>query len=398
VRWLVVSDSHLGAWTGDDLLSHRWACEVLRPELERADGVVLLGDFLDLLFAKTELAFDRAEPFVDLLAQTLAGKRLVWLAGNHDHHVLVRRLESLVELRVATGAPYEQLAERWRDGFYFEAFLRRRLPRTEVEFAYPDYRIGDTLLSHGHYLDGEVRGSVANRLLQGGIRRIAGGRGLVPSIEDYEAALVPLTELLYVMAQLPQGAAAERRIQADLRRIARITAAVAAPERELYRLARSLARRARSLPDTRPGASDDPLARPVSPGSPVMPSLNAFARVCRSLGWDREARWLVFAHTHQPLDGAHASIPGSNLRFWNTGSWIYEPPRGTTRDYLHYLRHNWPGSVVVIDTESRDGAPRLLELLADDRAAVQARLRGARPRDACPLHRYEDVRRFIGRT
>lgn len=92
VRSLVISDSHLGAWTGDDLLAYAWAREALRPELERAGEVVLLGDFVDLLFATTEHAFERADGLVELLAQTLSGKRLVWLAGNHDHHILVRRL------------------------------------------------------------------------------------------------------------------------------------------------------------------------------------------------------------------------------------------------------------------------------------------------------------------
>ncbi len=94
MRSLVISDTHLGAWTGDDLLAYAWAREPLRPELERADEVVLLGVFVDLLFATLEHAFERANGFVELLAQTLAGKRLVWLAGNHDHHILVRRLES----------------------------------------------------------------------------------------------------------------------------------------------------------------------------------------------------------------------------------------------------------------------------------------------------------------
>jgi hypothetical protein len=62
---------------------------------------------------------------VELLAQTLSGKRLVWLAGNHDHHILVRRLEALTELRIATGKPDHELSEEWRASFFFEAFLRR---------------------------------------------------------------------------------------------------------------------------------------------------------------------------------------------------------------------------------------------------------------------------------
>ena len=78
-------------------------------------------------------------------------------------------LEALTELRIATGKPDEELSEQWRASFFFEAFLRRRLPDTEIEIAYPTYRVGEVLLSHGHYLDGEVRGSVPNRLMQGGL-------------------------------------------------------------------------------------------------------------------------------------------------------------------------------------------------------------------------------------
>ncbi|MBV9918009.1 MAG: metallophosphoesterase [Solirubrobacterales bacterium] len=398
MRWLVISDTHLGAWTGDNLLTHEWACETLRPELERADEVVLLGDFVDLLFANTEQAFRSAGRFVDLLAQTLSGKRLVWLAGNHDHHVLVRRLESLIELRVATGEPDEQLRERWQSGFYFEAFLRRRLPGTEIDFAYPSYRVGDVLLSHGHYLDGEVRGSVPNRLLQGGMRRLGGWSAAAASIEDYEAALVPLTELLYVQAQLPKGAWAEQRIQSELRRIAQAAAIVAAPGRELVRLGRAIGLRAQGKPAPRPPAADYMLARVVRPGTSVWASLNAYAHVCRNLGWDREAKWFVFAHTHQPLAGVHAAATGSGARFWNTGSWIYEPPDGSVREYLRYVRHNWPGSAIVIDTVQRGGEPQLIELLAADREALRAWFHSSNAPSVHQVQSYADVRRLLGRT
>jgi 3',5'-cyclic AMP phosphodiesterase CpdA len=397
MRALVISDSHLGAWTGDDLLAYQWAREALRPELERADEVVLLGDFVDLLFSTTEHAFARADGLVELLAQTLAGKRLVWLAGNHDHHVLVRRLEALIELRIATGKPDAELLDQWQASFFFEAFLRRRLPDTEVEIAYPTRRVGEVMLSHGHYLDGEVRGSVPNRLLQGGFWRIAGGRVATPTVEDYEAALVPLTELLFVEAQLPKGAAAERRIQAELRRIGHLAGIAAAPGRELARLGRSVAQRLRGRPDPQAPAADYVLARVVEPGASVLPAVRAFARVCRNLGWDKEARWFVFAHTHQPLDGVSAGDTSVGPLFWNTGCWIYEPPAGAAEDYLGYLENNWPGSAVVIDTEERGGEPQLLELLAADRTALRARFHGPDPPIPEQLRRYEDVRRLLGR-
>ena len=396
VRSLVISDSHLGAWTGDDLLAYAWAREALRPELERAGEVVLLGDFVDLLFATTEHAFERADGLVELLAQTLSGKRLVWLAGNHDHHILVRRLEALIELRIATGKPDDELPETWRASFFFEAFLRRRLPDTVIEIAYPNYRVGEVMLSHGHYLDGEVRGAVPNRLLQGGFWKIAGGRTATPTVEDYEAALVPLTELLFVEAQLPKGAAAEQRIQAELRRLGRFAQIVAAPGRELERLGRSLVRLVRGESQHQPPAADYVLARVIAPGASALPSVRAYAQVCRNLGWDQNARWFVLAHTHQPLDGVGLNGTRVGARFWNTGSWIYEPPTGSTADYLAYLDHNWPGSAVVIDTDERGGEPQLLELLAADRTALRSRFSEADPPDPGRLRRYEDVRRLIG--
>lgn len=394
MRSLVISDTHLGAWTGDDLLAYPWARETLRPQLEQADEVVLLGDFVDLLFATTEHAFERADGFVELLAQTLASKRLVWLAGNHDHHILVRRLEALIELRVATGQPDEELAAQWQERFYFEAFLRRRLPRTEIAFAYPSCRVGEVMLSHGHYLDGEVRGSVPNRLLQGGFWRLAGGRAATPTVEEYEAALIPISELLFVEAQLPRGAAAEQRIQADLRRIAHVTELVTAPAQAIARLGRSLARRLHGNPGSQPPAAEYTIARVVAPGASVLPSVRAYARVCRNLGWDRDARWFVFAHTHQPLSGI--TLDGASApRFWNTGSWIYEPPAGSVAEYLDYLDHNWPGSVIVIDSAECGGEPQLIELLASDRSALRARLRGPDPPTPSHLSRYEHVRALL---
>jgi hypothetical protein len=57
------------------------------------------------------------------------------------------------------------------------------------------------------------------------------------------------------------------------------------------------------------------------------------------------------------------SSEDSRTRYWNTGSWIYEPDLGSRQAYARYLRHAWPGTAIVIDDEAPE--PRLLELLAD---------------------------------
>jgi hypothetical protein len=51
------------------------------------------------------------------------------------------------------------------------------------------------------------------------------------------------------------------------------------------------------------------------------------------------------------------------VRFWNTGSWIYEPTLGSLDSYERYLRIAWPGTAVLIDTERPE--PELISCLAD---------------------------------
>ena len=81
-----------------------------------------------------------------------------------------------------------------------------------------------------------------------------------------------------------------------------------------------------------------------------------------NLGWADQAEKIVFAHTHQPLADVRASVDG-RVRYWNTGSWIYEPDLSSRAAFARYCRYAWPGTAVVIDDDEPE--PRLLECLAD---------------------------------
>jgi Calcineurin-like phosphoesterase len=386
VRSLIISDTHFGAWTGDDLLRHGWVRERLAPHLDGIDELVLLGDLFDFLFATVPDAFAAADPFFDLIAQKMAGKRVVWLAGNHDRHIMARELEDLTELEIATGEPPETLGPTLRQRNYFMRFLERRLPDCETRIEYPTYWVGDVLCCHGHYLDAHVQGSLANRMFTRGLRRVGGvkthGRRL--NIDDYEAATGPLTELLYTVAQLPSGTAAQESLLDEVQRISKIVRVVSSPGREARRLARDVTDRARSL--VRPGAggleaaASEPvetaaeastsLARVVGTDEPVERSLHAYAQVAANLGWCSQTDKFVFAHTHQPLRAVSTQPlepvegqPVGDVRFWNTGCWIYEPTLGSLESYERYMRMAWPGTAVLIDSE-RD-QPELLGVLAD---------------------------------
>jgi hypothetical protein len=146
----------------------------------------------------------------------MAGKRIVFSCGNHDHHIIARELRTAVELKVITGNEAALADALGPQRNLFQRFLDRRLPGVECITAYPTYH--DPFCCHGHYLDAHTRGSLADRLLTGAIWRAAGGRPAdALTIEDYEAIIVPLTERLFTVAQLPRGPAAQRAVLHQLR-------------------------------------------------------------------------------------------------------------------------------------------------------------------------------------
>ncbi|HVO54503.1 MAG TPA: metallophosphoesterase [Solirubrobacterales bacterium] len=392
MRALVISDTHFGAWTGRDLLREEFALERLAPALDDVDELIFLGDLFDFLFGSVEEAVDAADGLLKLIDEKMAGGRLVFLAGNHDHHLVHRDEEDRFEARLADGEAAGTGPAR-TGPWYFRAFLERRLPRVEIEIAYPTYGFGGVLLTHGHYLDPHARmsGSRGSRLLTRTLWAIASGGPEQPkTVADYESVITLLTEWLYVVAQMPHGTHAQQNVFRALQKASRAAYALGAPLRGAKRLEEHLRpaaaeSEADSLPseehfaavvrdEAQRQAREQPLAGPswpvplypeptvISRSDPSEHALDAFAQVVENLGWGEEAETIVFAHTHQPLADIRCRR-GTATRYWNTGSWIYEPDLGSRQAYARYLRYAWPGTAVLIDSEQSQ--PRLLELLAD---------------------------------
>lgn len=400
---LVISDTHFGAWTGRDLLREDLFLERLAPALEEIDELIFLGDLFDFLFGSVGDAVDASDGLLRLIAEKLPGKRLVFLAGNHDHHLVHRDAENRLEAQLAAGFSPPDLAEAHRlstdeearpgPGF-FRSFLARRLPGVEIEIAYPTYSFAGVLCTHGHYLDPHARlaGSRGDRLLTRTLWGIAtGGPEQPKTIEDYESVTTLLTEWLYIAAQMPHGTHAQQNVFRAVQRVGRIGATLGLPLRGAKRLLAELRdrgvgdevgealpseehfdavvrteterqRREQPAPDAAWPRPAYPAASVISPSDPSEGALEAFAQVVANLGWAGRSDKIVFAHTHQPLACVN-SCADSRTRYWNTGSWIYEPDLGSRQAYARYLRYAWPGTAIVIDDEAPE--PRLLELLAD---------------------------------
>ena len=394
MRALVISDTHFGAWTGRDLLREDFFLERLAPALEGVDEVILLGDLFDFLFGSVADAVDSSAGLLALIAAKLPGKRFVFLAGNHDHHLVHRDEEDRLETALSRGevlrpdgsAPHEPPGPA-----FFQGFLEARLPGVEVEIAYPTYSFAGVLCTHGHYLDPHARmsGSRGSRLLTRTLWAIAAGGPEQPTCEaDYESVTTLLTEWLYIAAQMPHGTHAQQNVLRAAQRAGRLATAAGTPVRHARRAAASLRdrtdgdapglpsaahfdavvhdeaeRQAREapLPGPPPSVPSYPEPTVLSRSSPTEHALEAFSQVVANLGWDAEADKIVFAHTHQPLDDVRA-IHGST-RYWNSGCWIYEPDLSSRQAYARYCRYAWPGTAIVIDDS--EPQPRLLELLAD---------------------------------
>jgi UDP-2,3-diacylglucosamine pyrophosphatase LpxH len=388
MRALVISDTHFGAWTGRDILREPENLALLAPHLDGLDEVILLGDLFDLLFGRIEEAFRAAEPLLGLLREKLQGKRVVFLAGNHDYHVIVREHEGTRETQLATGKSGTELEQEVLSHLFFRRFLAKQLEGVELLMRYPTYKFGRVLCTHGHHLDPHARrtGSTGSKILGRLLWSIAlGGGGEPRTLEQYEAVTTLLTEELFTLAQLPHGTATQQNVYATAQRLAKAMRVAESPVRALQHLvSRTRVRRDESqpvaaapavvsnyeraraeegevqaqTPRAAVEAATYSLVRRVRPNDPREHALRAFDKAVHTLGWNTEAQQIVFAHTHQPV--ADARLPGGKVSYWNSGSWIYEPDLASLESYVRYLRCAWPGSVVVLDTD--EPAPRLLEL------------------------------------
>jgi UDP-2,3-diacylglucosamine pyrophosphatase LpxH len=73
----------------------------------------------------------------------------------------------------------------------------------------------------------------------------------------------------------------------------------------------------------------------VQPADPPGLAMEAFEKVVMRFGWARDTDKIVFTHTHRPLEDVRG--PGGAVRYWNTGSWIYEPDLSSRQAYLRYV-------------------------------------------------------------
>ena len=202
MRTLIVSDLHLGARSGVDVLRRSEALEALTGALEGVDRLVVLGDLLELRHGPAREALEAAEPVLASLGEAVGPDReIVVVPGNHDHGLL----RPWLERRALAPAP-EPLGLESEIAFEHDELLgqvARRLGPARVRATYPGIWIrGGLYATHGHYGDRHNTVPIMERVGAGLMTRVVSEPPGGPArTEDYEATLGPMYTWIEAVAQ-----------------------------------------------------------------------------------------------------------------------------------------------------------------------------------------------------
>lgn len=334
-RRLVISDLHFGS--GDELAHHPLALERLAPQLDWADELLINGDLFELIFGPLHAAVERSRPFLALVNRSVKSVRFI--PGNHDHH-FVSCASDERRLAAITG---EDPGPAFRVP-PAERVLRALCPDAEIVTNYPVTTLDGVAYQHGHYIGPHVE-SFGWRMLDRLSWQLTGSqRPDKLSVTDYEALQAPLLELMYEMANLPQGVRAQQNFERWLVGAGAWMRAPTKASRQLSGLAAGLLRR-----------GSPPALREI-PELPGEQTRAAMTAVCANL--DIAPGIVCFAHTHSPLSDSPSTDEQGRWRFYNSGSWMWDR---RLREHPHYRATSWPGTVLRVCGAELE----LVELLAD---------------------------------
>jgi UDP-2,3-diacylglucosamine pyrophosphatase LpxH len=358
LRTAIVSDMHLGNSFGEDVLRDQAVRTVLFDELASADRVVLLGDTIEMRERPLPPVLNLAQPFFEELGETLAGREVLLIPGNHDHRLAESLLETVAEESDGSlGA--EQTAAAAAEP---ATRIDRWLGDARLRIAYPGAWLRDDVyVTHGHYVDCHMTLPRIECVAAAAVMRAFGPIPDRAEPVDYERVLRPIYGLAFGLAQAgfanpdlvqrtrPSELAwrailDRRRGRGRARRVATRAAIGAGVPAGVWAINRLL--RARFEAD-------------ISPTSITRSGIEAGVEMERRL--QLGAEHVIVGHTHRA--GPRADEPAWKLagggHLHNTGSWVFASafhrPGTPPGPY-------WPGTVTWLEEQ---GPPRRVSLLAD---------------------------------
>jgi hypothetical protein len=199
MRTAIVSDLHLGAASGEDVLRDAAVRRVLLGELAGAERVVLLGDAIELRDLALGVALDSARPFFEELGAALGDREVVIVPGNHDHRLAEPLLDRL-SLAGGSELGLEQHDDGPGDGA--AAVIEEWLGPASLRIAYPGLWLRDDVYAtHGHYMDAHLSLPRAECLAVATLIRLSGPLPRPAAPGDYERVLRPIYGFSFGVAQ-----------------------------------------------------------------------------------------------------------------------------------------------------------------------------------------------------
>lgn len=361
MRTLIVSDLHLGASSGVDVLRRPLPRAALLDALDGVQRLVLLGDVLELRHGPRRDALAAARPFFEEVGRALSGCEIVVVAGNHDHALVESWLRRRGELPTPVPLGVEQRFPAYEASSMLATLAEWAGP-ARVSAAYPGLWLReDVYATHGHYLDCHLTVPTLERLGIGMTGRVLRrSEESFSSVDDYEAVLGPVFAWIDAVArQAPTGSTLNGQSTVRIWRALGGDKGGGEPGvpwrtrllASAFPVAVAALNRA-GLGSFRADISGPELRRA---------GLRAMGEVAARLQL-RDA-YLIFGHTHRrgplPDDVQSEWVGPSGARLLNSGCWTYD-------SYFLSGRPGespyWPGGAVLVED---DGPPRLLRLLDD---------------------------------
>jgi calcineurin-like phosphoesterase family protein len=321
VRTLVISDLHLGARTGVDVLRGPAALEALLAAVEGADRLVVLGDALELRHGPVREALAAARPVFKALGEAVGEDgEIVLVAGNHDHRAVAPWLDWRIR---AAPAPLGLAERAGPNATTITRAVARMVRPAALDVAYPGVWLADGVYAiHGHYLDRHLTVPSLERLAAGALAlglRAPAERAASP--DDYERVLSPLYALIdAVAARAPEGRPSGPGASGRAWR-----ALTHGDEPRWRREALGAGMRGAVAALNRAGMG--PLSAALSGVELRRAGLRAMAEVAARLRVG--AAHVLFGHTHRtgplPADEAGEWALAGGGTLMNTGSWVLEP-------------------------------------------------------------------------
>lgn len=323
LKLLALSDLHLGE--GEGLLYNKGVNiidtavnkidELARGGNGFEDGIdelVLIGDIVDLSEATEDEAYSNTIVFLTSLLEKVKIDKIIYIAGNHDHHLWVEMLknhynkESYDECNPKTKIVISKP----------KLFKEKCIPSSyngEVEAHYPFYKLkmenSTFLFDHGHLFS-----SLLNRL--------AGSAG---SIEEIEEKTCEFMDALWFKGKTPW-----RKRLYDLRE-------------KVYDWARWLTDKIKH-PDRKVTFQED--STPVYDDG-LRNRVIDYLKLAKVDNNEIKDFHLVFGHTHYGgrvlRDDRKVRVNGRFITLWNTGGWLVPSDVFSPDAYIFYIEQTSDG-------------------------------------------------------